>query len=34
MVCACGMIYKAVAQLLLLYGSESLLVTGEMLKVV
>ena len=28
-----GMMYKAVAQLVLLYGSESWVVTGEMLKV-
>ena len=30
---ACGMIYKVVAQTVLLYGSDSWVVTGEMLKV-
>ena len=30
---ACGIIYKTVAHTVLLYGSESWVVTGEMLKV-
>ena len=30
---ACGVMYKSVDQLVLLYGSESWVVTGEMLKV-